>query len=191
MQRCIYRNNIRILAAVLFAVTLSSCGYRLSGTGAIVPAEYRTIAVATFLNRTNEPYVDTQLSGAVAQEFLNDGRLRVTGSEEADVVLRGSVIRYSVTALSYTADSYVKQYRVHVAADVRLEDRRTGKVLWQEGDVQSNLISSYTVEFDANDPVTGLSLLNISKTKMSKEEAIRKAGRDLAQTIRSRVLEGF
>lgn len=169
---------------------LSSCGYTFSGAGSVVPAEYRTIAVATFLNGTNEPYVDTQLSTALAQEFLNDGRLRVTGSEQADVVLKGAVVRYEVSALSYSAESFVRQYRVHIVADARLEDRRTGKVLWQESSLQSNLISSYEVQFDAL-PAPSAPVVNISATKISKEEAIRKASRDLAQTIRSRILEGF
>jgi len=50
--------HIFMPVALLLLFGLSSCGYHLSGSGGIVPASAKTIAVPVFLNGTNEPFVD-------------------------------------------------------------------------------------------------------------------------------------
>lgn len=171
---------MKMAIVVLLATLASSCGYHLSGTGNLVPEGYRTIAIPVFVNDTNEPFVDTELTKAVVDEFLTDGRLKVAGPEAADLALRGKVTKYEVIALSYTPNAYVQQYRVRLVVDASLEDLRTKKILWQEKGIESVFISEY--------PVT---IGDISATKIAKEAAITKASQDIAFTLRSRVLEGF
>ncbi|HSQ77549.1 MAG TPA: LptE family protein, partial [Nitrospirota bacterium] len=137
------------LAVVLCLLLLSSCGYHISGTGGIVPGGVRTISVPVFLNATNEPYVDVEVTQAVVEEFMTDGRLKVVGLEEAELALRGKIVKYEVTPLSYNPQAYVQQYRVHIVVDASLEDLRSKKILWQERGIQSSFISDYTVSFDA------------------------------------------
>src|SRR5574341_69846 len=197
-----------VTVLLVLLVLTSSCGYHLSGTGAIVPEGSRSLSVLTFINGTNEPSVDIEVTRAVVNEFLADGRLRLVDTEEADLVLRGKVVKYDATALSYTStddpqNPFVQQYRVRMSVDASLEERSTGKVLWQDKSIDSNLISSYTVTFDTVpviDPATGKPVttppltqreLNIRDTKITKDAAIKKASQDIAWTIRSRILEGF
>ena len=167
-----------IIVLVLFSA--ASCGYRLSGTGLLVPEGTKTIAVPGFINNTNEPYVDIDVTVAVTNEFIADGRLRVVDVESADIVLRGKVVKYSVTALSYTPNSVVQQYQVHLVVDASLDDLRSKKTLWKESGIEAVFISQYNV-----------SVGDITATKIAKEAAIQKASQDIAWTIRSRVLEGF
>jgi hypothetical protein len=175
----------------------SSCGYRLSGTGGVVPEGTRFIAVPVFINGTNEPYVDVEVTQAVVQEFLTDGRLKVVSPEEAELVLHGKVTKYEVQPLSFTAYSHVQQYKVNLTVDASLEDLRTKKVLWQEKKITSLFISDYSVAYadvtalTTKGTVTISEAANISQTKISKESAIQKASRDLAWKIRGLVLEGF
>ena len=187
----------RIRSVVLLAVLLfaSSCGYHLSGTGGLVPEGTRLVAVPVFINGTNEPYVDVEVTRAVVQEFLTDGRLKVVSPEEAELVLHGKVTKYEVLPLSFTASAHIQQYKVRFTVEARLEDLRTKKILWQEKGITSLFISDYSVAYE---PVTALTstvpvgeAANISQTKISKESAIQKASRDIAWTIRSLVLEGF
>ena len=42
-----------------------------------------------FVNGTNEPYVDVEVTKAVVNEFLTDGRLKVSVRRAADLVLKG------------------------------------------------------------------------------------------------------
>ncbi|OGW41171.1 MAG: hypothetical protein A2010_01820 [Nitrospirae bacterium GWD2_57_9] len=174
------KNAVTILIAVMLAMTVSACGYHISGRGGLVPEGAATIAVPVFFNGTSEPYVDVEVTQAVVDEFLTDGRLRIVSLEEADLVLRGTITNYDVTALSYNPQSYAQQYRVHITVDASLEDQRSKKVLWQERSIRSSLISDYAVAMG-----------NVSATRVSKDAAIKKASQDIAWTLRSRVLEGF
>jgi hypothetical protein len=174
------RKNTSIILCALLLTTISSCGYHLSGKGSLVPEGAKTIAVPAFINNTNEPYVDLEVTKAVVDEFIADGRLRIVDVEVADLALRGVVMKYEVTALSFTADSFVQQYRVRIIVNASLEDLKAKKILWRENSIEAVFISDY--------PVT---IGNITATKIAKESAIKKAGQDIAWTLRSRVLEGF
>jgi hypothetical protein len=170
--------SIIILAILLMA--MSSCGYGLSGKGSLVPEGARSIAVPAFINNTNEPYVDVEVTKAVVDEFIADGRLRIVDVEVADLALRGNIVKYEVTALSFTTDSFVQQYRVRIVVNASLEDLRAKKTLWKEAGIEAVFISDYPVAIG-----------NITATKIAKESAIKKASQDIAWTLRSRVLEGF
>jgi outer membrane lipopolysaccharide assembly protein LptE/RlpB len=175
----------RALLAVLLAAGTISCGYHLSGTGSLVPPGTETIAVPSFVNSTNEPYVDVEVTKAVIDEFIADGRLHVVDVEVADLVLRGRTVKYEAIPVSYTASTYVQQYRVRLVVDVVLEDLRSKKVLWQEKGIEAVFISDYAVLYNAAGQV------DITTTKILKERAITRASQDIALTLRSRVLEGF
>jgi outer membrane lipopolysaccharide assembly protein LptE/RlpB len=175
--------RIRFLCLLLLAVT--SCGYHFSGTGEIIPRGAKTISVPVFFNGTNEPYIDVEVTQAVVEEFLVDGRLRVAGLEEAELALRGKVVKYEALPVAYTAANYVQQYRVRLVIDAALEDLRSKKILWSESGMESSFISEYAVFYDSAGGA------DIRLTKNAKETAIKKASQDMAWTLRSRILEGF
>jgi outer membrane lipopolysaccharide assembly protein LptE/RlpB len=180
-----------VLVLLALLMLLPSCGYHLSGMGGLVPEGAKSIAVPTFVNGTREPSVDIMVTQAVVDEFLADGRLKVTDPERADIVLKGKVVKYDVTALSYTKDaSFVQQYRVTLVVDASLEDPRSRKILWQEKGIEAIFISDYPISYEFN-ATLGKDVVNIRETKISKEAAIKKASQDIAWTLRSRVLEGF
>jgi len=174
------RNNAGVIILAILLMAMSSCGYRLSGTGSLVPEGTKTIAVPAFINNTNEPYVDVEVTKAVVDEFIADGRLRIVDVEAADLALRGIVVKYEVTALSFTADSFVQQYRARIVVNASLEDLRSKKTLWKESGIEAVFISDYKVTIG-----------DIQVTKVAKESAIKKSSQDIAWTLRSRVLEGF
>ena len=177
-----------VLVLLALLMLLPSCGYRVSGLGGLVPEGAKSIAVPTFVNGTREPSVDIMVTQAVVDEFLADGRLKVTDPERADIVLKGMVMKYDVTALSYTkVASFVQQYRVTLVVDASLEDLRSRKILWQEKGIEAIFISDYPISY--TDPT--VPTVDIMQTKISKETAIKKASQDIAWTLRSRVLEGF
>ncbi len=183
MQKKI-KNSIAAVFLALITI-VPACGYHFSRTGGIVPEGVKTISIPVFFNGTNEPYVDVEVTQAVVEEFLTDGRLRVVSLEDADLALRGRITKYEVIPLSYNLQSNVQQYRVHLVVEAVLEDLRAKKILWQERRIESSFISDYTVSYDA----TGKA--DITATKIGKDAAIKKAGQDIAWTLRSRVLEGF
>lgn len=174
------------LCIVLFSLLLllSSCGYRFTPSGGLIPEGAKNIAIMTFVNHTNEPYVDVEVTRAVADEFVADGRLKVVSPESADLVLKGEVTAFNMIPQSYTVDSYVQQYLVSIIVAVSLEDVKAHKMLLQEKGLSSIFVSSFPVEYSNKE-------INITATKIAKDAAIKKAGRDIALSLRSRVLEGF
>jgi hypothetical protein len=169
-----------IMVLLSLLLLLSSCGYRFTPVGGVVPESARTIAILAFVNGTNEPYVDVEVTKAVVNEFFADGRLKVISSESADLVLRGTVTKFDMTPSGYTPDNYVQSYTVSIVVNVTVEDPMTHKIIWQEKGLSSVFVSSYSV-----------TLGDITATKIAKESALKTASRDVASTLRSRLLEGF
>ena len=62
-----------------------------------MPEGVQAIAVPVFINGTNEPYVDVEVTQAVVEEFMTDGRLKVVNLEEAELALRGKVKTYEIS----------------------------------------------------------------------------------------------
>ncbi len=159
---------------------LTSCGYHFSSIGRNIPQGAKTIAVSVFINDTTEPYVDVDITKAVADEFLTDGRLNVVSEDTADLVLRGHVTKFVLTAQAYTAASYVQAYNVSITVSISVEDTKTQKLILQDVALTDYFTSTYTVAIG-----------DISQTKIAKEAAVQSACQDIASTVRSRVLDGF
>jgi hypothetical protein len=167
---------------------LTSCGYRFTSVGGLVPEDTKTIAIPAFINGTAEPYVDVEVTKAVVNEFLTDGRLKVVGAETADLVLKGRVTKFEMTPSSYTVDNYVQSYTVSLGLNVTVEDERTHKLIWQDSGIGSVFNTSYGVSMVTNN---GVSTVDITATKIAKETALKNACKDVASTLRSKLLEGF
>gem|GEM_PF-1194493 len=169
-----------VLVLVALSMLLSSCGYRFASMGGIVPEDARTIAVPAFINNTAEPYVDVEVTKAVVDEFLADGRLKVVDADTADLVLKGKVTKFEITPSAYSTDNYIQSYTVSIGVNVTVEEVKTHKSIWQETGVGSVFNAGY-----------GVSIGDITATKIAKEAALKNASRDVASTIRSRLLDGF
>jgi outer membrane lipopolysaccharide assembly protein LptE/RlpB len=169
-----------VFVLIALSMLLSSCGYRFSSVGGVVPEDAKTIAIPAFINDTAEPYVDVEVTKAVVREFLTDGRLKVVDAETADLVLKGTVTKFDMTPSAYTTANYVQSYTVSLGVNVTVEDVKTHKRIWQEKGISSVFNASY-----------GVSLGDITATKIAKETALKNASRDVASTLRSRLLEGF
>jgi outer membrane lipopolysaccharide assembly protein LptE/RlpB len=168
------------LVLIALLLLLPACGYHFTPVGGIVPESAKTIAIPVFINGTYEPLIDTEVTRAVVDEFLADGRLQVVGLEAADVVLKGTVTKFEITPTSYTADTFVQSYNISIGVNITIEDAKAHKVLLKDSGVGSVFNSSYAVFIG-----------DITRTKIAKDAAVKNACKDLASTLRSRVLEGF
>ncbi len=130
MTDTIHTMNIRLLTAgvaVLLAVT--GCGYTV---GSSVPEKYRTIAIPVFHNQTRETDLQVAVTNALRRRIALDGRLRLASEKDADLVLRGTLTNYSVSAQSFLDSDSISRLRAHLTATVTLEDRDTGEIVWHE-----------------------------------------------------------
>jgi len=142
------------------------------------PSISKKVGIPLSVNRTAEPGLEDVLTKALVDEFRKDGRLKVVPNEEADAILYSEVVSFQIVPLSFEK-GLVTVYRVVMKVDLRLEDLKEKKVIWEEREMESTLKSDYKPTSD------------VAATRDAKDEAIRKYCRDISRDIISSVHEGF
>ena len=168
------RGGGRALALGLIAAAVAGCGYSFRGG---LPEHIQTVAVPVFANKTGEPRIESLLTNGVVEAFSTNGRLRVVRREDADAVLEGEVIRYSVTSISYDSQANVRQYRLVVTMNLKLLDMKKSAVLFEEHGL------SEKADFNVQNAV--------SQTIAVEETAVRSAATEIGRAIVSITLSRF
>lgn len=159
---------------LLLPVLLGGCGYTVHGT---LPSHINTVAVPIFLNRTPEPAIESLVTRAVVEAFSTNGRLKVVSSGQADAILDGEIIGYSVSSIAFDRDANVRLYRLLVIVNLRMRDVRRNAVLFQQNDVREQ------ADFRVQDAV--------SQTISREETALRAAAVDIGRAIVSLAINRF
>ena len=164
-------------STLLLTLTLG-CGYQMAGKTHL-PPDLETIAIPIFRNHTSEPILEDAVTSAIKREFLTNSRLGVVNNPKtADLALKGTISSYGLTPLSFDRlRSIVLEYRIHIRAEITIEDVRTHKILWKD----------ISLEATAEYPVTS----DPAATRVAQNRANEEASRALAENLVSRVLEGF
>ena len=123
-----------VLALTMAAVAvIAGCGYRIAGHVNTLPPDVKTIAVPAFQNRTSTYRIEQRLTSAVIHELLVDTRYKVVSSpEDGDAVLYGAVKTVGGGAVVFDPTTgRATTILVTVTMEARLEDRKSGKVLYR------------------------------------------------------------
>lgn len=117
---------VQIMFACFFA--FGCAGYHI---GPVTKRNFKSIAVPMFRNTTLRPQIEAQISNAIIQRLQEDGSLSVEPEPRADVVLKGSIIKYNREALrSLRTDTGVpREYEITITVRVEATDRRTGETV--------------------------------------------------------------
>ena len=162
------------LALAVAILGLGACGYSFRGT---LPSHIKTVAVPIFLNRTQEPGVDSIITKAVAQAFATNGRLRVVRPADADAILEGEITNYGVAPIAYDPALNIQLYRLVVVLNLRMRDVRRNTVLFQQANVTEQ------ADFRVAGPV--------SDTIAREETALTQASGEIARSIVSLAIDRF
>lgn len=161
-----------IYGVLLGIVTVGSgcLGYRLGST---LPSDIATISVATFSNKTDEPFLETIVTEAVSSALQRDGTLRVATMQNSDVVLSGTIISLVLTPLRYERDNVrtTREYRLTLNTEIVLA--RTGT----NEKIMRRKVTGETTFEPAGDIAS------------AKRSALPYAARDLARHIVDAVVE--
>jgi len=115
--------------SLVCCLLLAGCaGYRL---GPNLGANYRSVAVMMFRNRTYMPQLEAQVSNAIIKRFQSDGTLRIESAANADIILTGEITEYrrgELRSVRSQVDA-PREYRLSIVAKVEARDRVTGKVV--------------------------------------------------------------
>jgi outer membrane lipopolysaccharide assembly protein LptE/RlpB len=169
---------VRSLAGMLLLFT-AGCGYHVSGHTDKLPATLHTIAIPAFVNNTTRYKLPNNLSSALTREFISRTRYKiVTDPNEADAVLRGTVLSYNYYPTIFDpATGRASGVQVAVNLQVILQERVSGKVLFSRPTMEVR--ERYEVSVDQ---------------KVYFEESdvgLQRLSRDVARTLVSAILEAF
>jgi hypothetical protein len=120
----------RFLFSALPLLLFSSCGV-YSTTSQIAPY-LKTVYVPTFENKTSEFTLPQLLTEEITTDLLSQGNLKISSTEDADSVLRGTILDYRVEALSYENSGAVTSRRVRILVNVEFFDQVKNRVLWKD-----------------------------------------------------------
>ena len=159
---------------VLVGCAALGCGiYSFSGSS--LPSHIKTVAVPIFENETLEFEIANQVTDAITDRFIKDGRLNVTGETRADAVIEGRVMTYENKVHNYSADDTPEDYIVVLRVAVQFRDAVKNREIWKEDGLVVSAV--YLV-------VAG------SKEALSDEESARaQAISELAEDVLARTME--
>lgn len=163
---------------LVFSCLLSGCGY--STRAYISKTGFRYIYIEPFVNKvditsefsegsrfkTYYPLLENVVTNAVVDRFNFDGALKVAKEREADVVLRGELIKYGRESIHEATDDTPEEYRITIFVKISLYDKKNNKVLWERPDFAGD-----TTYYTTGAYVT------------SESQAIKAATEDLARRI--------
>ena len=118
----------KLLSLLALSLLFVGCtGYQL---GSNLPESIQAVHI-TVENKTEEPSIEVEAMKSLRAEVQMDGRLVLRSEDEADAVLKVSLTRYNINALSYDEDhgTLAREYRVTLTATAVLSDAKTGEVL--------------------------------------------------------------
>jgi outer membrane lipopolysaccharide assembly protein LptE/RlpB len=171
-------NRCRPFLALFLAATVGlasgGCAYTLSS---VLPAHIKTLSVPVFANNTVEYALSDDVTQALSDAFLREGRLRLVSERNADAVLRGTVISYRNQVFGYTRSERATQYEIVLVVKVVFRDTVKNRDLWKEDAL--TVRTTYNVAAVGNEPAR------------TESDARKDVVQKLADQVVSRTIQGW
>lgn len=146
-----------------------------------LPTYIERIYIRKFVNEVGEYNLEVDVTNALIEEFLKDGRLQLAETEEdADAVLEGTLTRYEVQPIAWDyVKNVVTENRLKIEVRIRFRDRVNNRILFEDySQTGGYLLGEASFSVVGDSPET-------------EKDAKTRAARDLAQDIVRRVIEGW
>ena len=130
-----------------------------------------------FENRSNETGVENFFTNDLIYEIGRTRNVNVAGKDTADGILAGVITAITIETASWRGQNVAAERRVTAHVNLRLTDRRTGKLVWSAQDVGAN--ETYPVA-DSN-----------QQTERNKRDAIAVLSKRMAEGIYNRLTTDF
>lgn len=121
-----------VLFALLMVTGCSSCGYtfdRDRGQAALPSGSLPRVAVLPFDNATFRRGLEIELTRLLADEIRARSPRAPAGPDDADWLVRGTILRADERIYSEDEDDLVRESSIVLDVEVTLEDRAAEKVL--------------------------------------------------------------
>lgn len=166
-----------IFYVLMFILPVSSCGYHLAGYGSALPSHLRTIAIPVLENSSPEPNIHRDVTDAIRQAFIADGRLKVVDTRKADMVLRGTLTNYQLRAVSFGGNDTAEEYIVRLGVQIEVYDQVKKKPYIKQ--------QKFTTQWDYR------ATAGVIDSETARFAALKEAYDDLADRLVSIIVEQF
>jgi hypothetical protein len=166
----------------VFLIVLGGCGYKVRPVGQPVGIDIESLAIPMVESTSSLPGFEGDFTRMIRQEFVSNSRVPLVSREEAQMVLLGRVNIIKTEPLGYSL-AVSKDYPVTssrwliMRLEARLVDRRTGKIIWTEKDLEER--SSFQV---GSDPLVN---------RYNERQAIEENATRLAKRLYLKTMERF
>ena len=164
------------LCFLVVVLVSSSCGYHLAGYGLALPSHIRAISIPVFKNSSSEPNIQRDATDAMRRAFISDGRLKVTDTSKADLVMRGKLTNYQLRGVSFSSEDSAEEYIVRLGIEVEVYDRIKKRIIFSQ---------KFTTQWDYR------STSSVVDSESEKQTALKEAYDDLADRLVSITIEQF
>ena len=159
-----------LLCAIAFLVLLSGCGVYSASSGR-VDENLKMVAVQYLENLTAEPNLGVDLSDDIIFALQVDNTLKVVDEADADSIISGRVVRYTLREVATTQELTVNEYQVQIAVVLTFTVRATGEKIFDKRRFTG------TGNYVLNDPQG-------TSEETARDEAVEEIVRDiLAQVV--------
>lgn len=168
--------SVAILASLL---TMTGCGYHSAGSATHIPSSVRTMSVPIFGTRVQAYRTEVAFTQAIVRELNTRTKYRIVNdnSPDADATLTGTILKETITPLTYDATSgQSSSYLVSVTARVLLT-ASDGRVLYRNDAI------TFREQYQSTQ--------DLSNFIQEGSPAITRMSRDFAQAVVSDMLESF
>ncbi|MFQ5787140.1 MAG: LptE family protein [Thermodesulfobacteriota bacterium] len=125
----------QIACLILIFALISGCGY---STKSLINRKINSIYIPVFDNITFRRGLEFELTKAVKDEIMSKTNLRIVQKDSADTILYGTIKSISENILTQDITDNIVESRLTIHVDIRLQDRRTGRVLINESDLKDS-----------------------------------------------------
>jgi len=166
----------------VFLVLLGRCGYTVQPMGQPVGIDIESLAIPTVESTSSQSGFEGDFTRMIRQEFVSHSKVPLVTREEAQMVLLGRINTIKTDPLGYSF-SVSSNYPVTssrwliMRLDAKLVDRRTGKTIWTEEDMEEK--TSYQV---GDDPLVN---------RYNERQALEENARRMAKRIYLKTMERF
>lgn len=131
---------------IMIALFLTSCASSdniiYKPASQILPQHIKSIAVRPFSNKSSIFGIEEKLTLKIIDEFVKDGQYKIQNEENADGILVGEIRNYIMLPIQYDANLIPTVYKITIYYTLKMIDRKTNSILWEENTLVANQIYS-------------------------------------------------
>ena len=170
------KKNNWLLSFSISCFLFSGCGYHLVGAGSSLPPHLKTISIPVFKNTSSQPEIHRELTSAVLEAFISDGRLKVAKKDNADLIMEATLVFYQKRNVSFGSQDLVSNIIVEVEIDLTITDQIKNKIFIKE---------KFKTQWDYK------STSDVATTERARLEALDLAFEDLGRRLVSLIVDQF